>query len=250
MHPHQWEDSFRKQFAKALDVDPKSLRSENDLAHFDLIATNPPFGSKLPIKDQETLKQYQLGHVWREMETGWQPTDQLQTSAPPEILFIERCWQFLKPGGRMGIVLPDAILGAPGLIYVRYWMIKHCRIVASIDLHPDTFQPRNGTQTSVLILQKKTNEEINRRTMSDYEIFMAQVKAIGHDKRGNTVYRRNEEGEEILVPADPESIPLIERTATGEGTARPLPRQKVEDDDTDFVADEFIDWKKQVVLGW
>ncbi len=86
--------------------------------------------------------------------------------------------------------------------------------------------------------------------MPDYEIFMAQVKAIGHDKWGNTVYRRNEEGEEILVPADPESIPLIERTATGEGTARPLPRQKVEDDDTDLIADEFIAWKKQVVLGW
>jgi type I restriction enzyme M protein len=250
LHPHQWEDGFRKQFAKALDVDPKSLRNAKDLAHFDLIATNPPFGSKLPIKDEETLKQYQLGHVWRETETGWEPTDQLQTSAPPEILFIERCWQFLKSGGRMGIVLPDAILGAPGLLYVRHWIIKHCRIVASIDLHPDTFQPRNGTQTSVLILQKKTEEEINRGISPDYEIFMAQVKAVGHDKRGNTVYRRNDEGEEILVPADPESIPLIERTASGDGTVRPLRRQKVEDDDTDFVANEFIDWKKQVVLGW
>jgi type I restriction enzyme M protein len=250
LHPHQWEDNFRKLFAKALDIDPKSLRSPKDLAHFDFIATNPPFGSKLPIKDRETLSQYRLGYVWRETETGWEPTDQLQTSASPEILFIERCWQFLRPSGRMGIVLPDAILGAPGLLYVRYWMIKHCRIVASIDLHPDTFQPHNGTQTSVLILQKKTEEEINRGTMSDYEIFMAQVKAIGHDKRGNTIYRRNDEGEEILVPAASDAIPLIERTATGEGTARPLPRQKVEDDDTHFVADEFLDWKKQVVLGW
>jgi len=250
LHPHQWEDSFRKQFATALAIDPKTLRSEKDLGHFDVIATNPPFGSKLPIKDEETLKQYQLAHVWKETESGWEPTEQLQGSASPEILFIERCWQFLKPGGRMGIVLPDAILGAPGLIYVRYWLIKHCRIVASIDLHPDTFQPHNGTQTSVLILQKKTEKEIAQGTMSDYEIFMAQVKAIGHDKRGNITYRRNEEGEEILVPTNPESIPLIERTATGEGVARPLPRQKVEDDDTDLVANEFIEWKKKVVLGW
>jgi type I restriction enzyme M protein len=250
LHPHQWEDNYRKELAKALDVDPKSLRNPKDLAQMDIIATNPPFGSKLPIKDRETLSQYQLAHVWKETETGWEVTEQLQGSAPPEILFIERCWQFLKPNGRMGIVLPDAILGAPGLTYVRHWMIKHCRIVASIDLHPDTFQPRNGTQTSVLILQKKTEEEINRGMMPDYEIFMAQVQAIGHDKRGNTVYRRNEEGEEILVPADPESVPLIERTATGEGTIRPIPRQKVEDDDTLLVADEFQVWKKQVVLGW
>ena len=87
--------------------------------------------------------------------------------------------------------------------------------------------------------------------MPDYEIFMAQVKAVGHDKRGNTIYRRNEEGEEILYPPeDQETIPLLERTATGDGTVRPLPRQKREDDDTEQVANEFIDWKKQVVLGW
>lgn len=250
LHPHQWQSDFKKEFAKALDIDPADLRNEHSLGYFDVIATNPPFGSKLPIKDEETLRQYQLGYVWQETENGLEPTEQLQTSVSPEILFIERCWQFLKPGGRMGIVLPDGILGGSKSLYVRHWMIKHCRIVASIDLHPDTFQPRNGTQTSVLILQKKTEDEINRGLMPDYEIFMAQVKAIGHDKRGNTTYRRNEEGEEILVPTNPESIPLIERTATGEGVARPMPPQKVEDDDTGKVAEEFIEWKQQVVLGW
>ncbi|MBD1943357.1 N-6 DNA methylase [Coleofasciculus sp. FACHB-712] len=208
LHPHQWDDTFRKKFADALKIDPANLRSAKDLALFDAIATNPPFGSKLPIKDRETLSQYKLGYVWRKTEHGWEPTEVLQGSQPPEILFIERCWQFLKPGGRMAIVLPDAILGAPGLLYVRYWMLTHCRIVASIDLHPDTFQPRNGTQTSVLLLQKKTEEEMNRETMQrqirDYEIFMAQVNAIGHDKRGNKVYKRNEDGEEILVPAESE----------------------------------------------
>jgi type I restriction enzyme M protein len=254
LHPHQWEHSFRESFAKALGIEASSIRGPKDLGYFNCIATNPPFGSKLPIKDRETLSQYLLGHVWRKTERGWESTDQLQTSAPPEILFIERCWQFLTPGGRMGIVLPDAILGAPGLLYVRHWMLTHCRIVASIDLHPDTFQPRNGTQTSVLVLQKKTEEEINREAiqgqLQDYEIFMAQVKAIGHDKRGNHVYRRNDEGEEILVPSDPTEVPLLERTATGEGTVRPLPRHKVLDDDTELIADEFLAWKKQAVLGW
>ena len=64
-------------------------------------------------------------------------TDELYGTRPPEILFIERCWQLLKPGGRMAIVLPDGILGNPDLEYVRYWMMTHCRIIASIDLHPD-----------------------------------------------------------------------------------------------------------------
>jgi len=192
--------------------------------------------------------------VWRQGARGWEPTDDLQTSVPPEILFIERCWQFLRPGGRMAIVLPDAILGAPGLTYVRTWMLRHCRLVASVDLHPDTFQPRNGTQTSVLLLQRKTDEEITQEAISgrwrDYDIFMAQAEAVGHDKRGNKVYRRNEDGEEILVPVTPDEIIVLERTARGQATARPQPRRKVLDDDTPAVAQEFLDWKRQAVLGW
>jgi len=234
-------------------VIPKDeLRGPKDLGHFDVIATNPPFGTKLPIKDRETLSQYKLGHVWQKTPNGgWEESDQLQTSVPPEILFIERCWQFLRPGGRMAIVLPDAILGAPGLAPVRSWMITHCRLVASIDLHPDTFQPRNGTQTSVLILQRKSEREINQeaiqRNIRDYEIFMAEVGAIGHDKRGNKVYRRNEDGEEILELMN---VTRVEHTAAGQVTARPIPRRKILDDDTPNVAADFLDWKHEAVLGW
>lgn len=253
LHPHQWDHEFKAALAGALHVDAAELRGPKELAHFDVIATNPPFGSRLPIKDRETLSQYELGHVWREDNGEWRPTDQIQSSQPPEILFIERCWQFLRPGGRMAVVLPDAILGAPGLLYVRRWILKRCRLIGSIDLHSDTFQPRNGTQTSVLILQRKTEEEMHREALqgqvSDYELFMAQVDAIGHDKRGNTMYRRNEEGEEVLFPPNDEVIRL-ERVASGDATARPEPKQKQVDDDTPLVADEFLAWKESQVLGW
>lgn len=253
-HPHSWDSDFKKKLAKALGIKPTDLRGPEDLGLFDAIATNPPFGSKLPIGDRETLSQYQLGHVWREDGGVLAPTNKLQTSASPEILFIERCWQFLKPGGRMAIVLPDAILGAPGLTYVRQWILAHCRVVASVDLHPDTFQPRNGTQTSVLVLQKKSEIEITKERiqgqLDDYDIFMAQVRAVGHDKRGNNVFRRNEDGEEILVPQDPDKATILERTASGQATARPLKPMKVSDDDTPYVAEDFLAWKSGVVLGW
>jgi type I restriction enzyme M protein len=254
LHPHQWETSFKKKFAEALDIDPATLRGPNDIGHFDVIATNPPFGSKLPIKDSETLEQFKLGHVWKKTEKGWEKTELLQGSQPPEILFIERCWQFLKPGGRMAIVLPDAILGAPGLEYLRYWMLTHCRLIASVDMHSDTFQPRNGTQTSVLFLQRKTEEEMQKEAVMghlyDYEIFMAQVNAIGHDKRGNTLYRRNEEGEEILVPMEENRTELFELDADGPVSKRLIRPEKIKDDDTPQVADEFLEWKKEAVLGW
>ena len=185
---------------------------------------------------------------------GLEPSDEIVGSAPPEILFIERCWQFLKPGGRMAIVLPDAILGAPSLAYVRQWILDHCRLVASVDLHPDTFQPRNGTQTSVLVLQRKTAEdrarELRQGGVSDYEIFMAQVHAIGHDKRGNTVYRRNEDGEELLFPATQNTVLQLDRAASGDVSVRPQPKLRERDDDTPRIAEEFVEWKAEAVLGW
>lgn len=255
LHPHQWEGEFRRQFSRAIGIDSSELRGPDDLGRFDVIATNPPFGSKLPIKDRETLNQYELGHVWRKVNGSWEPTPDIQTSQPPEILFIERCWQFLKPGGRLAIVLPDAILGAPGLQYVRTWIISHCRLVASIDLHPDTFQPGNGTQTSVLVLQRKTQADMDREAkqskIQDYDIFMAQIMAMGHDKRGNATYKRNDDGELILIPAeDREPTQLFEQTTDGDFTKRPLARQKISDDDSPAVASEFLEWKRGAILGW
>ncbi|MBV9879296.1 MAG: type I restriction enzyme HsdR N-terminal domain-containing protein [Gemmatirosa sp.] len=252
LHPHQWDSEFRRGLARALGISASELRGPKDLAHFDVIATNPPFGSKLPVVDRETLQQFKLARNWTKgARGGWEMSDGLQTSVPPEILFIERCWQFLRPGGRMAIVLPDAILGAPGLAYVRYWMLTHCRLVASVDLHPDTFQPRNGTQTSVLVLQRKTDEEIQQEAttgrLRDYEVFMAVVKAMGHDKRGNRVFKRTPDGEEIL-----EEVPVavLERTASGAATVRPQPRRKVLDDESPDVAADFVEWKRTAVLGW
>lgn len=253
LHPHAWEHDFKKALGKALQVSPESIRNSADLGYFDVIATNPPFGSKLPIVDRETLSQFDLAHEWEESENGrLHMTDRLYASRPPEILFIERCYHFLKPGGRMAIVLPDGILGNPDLYYVRFWILERFRLVASLDLHPDTFQPRNGTQTSILILQRKTEEELTREARqghwNNYEIFMAELHACGHDKRGNTIYRRTNEGDEIWVDDD---LPT-EMTTDSDGKVyeRPTPKKKIVDDDCPSIAREFQGWKSKAVLGW
>ena len=180
-------------------------------------------------------------------------TERLQSSVPPEILFIERCTQLLVDGGRMGIVLPDSILGSPGLGYIREWLIKNHRIVASVDLHADTFQPRNGTQTSVLFLQKKTKQQKDTEeksgTMADYNIFMAMVDKVGHDKRGNPTFKRDKEGNEILVP-DTNSVLVIGETENSEYTISHQQTKKVEDDQTPDVPAIFAQWKKQEGIAW
>jgi type I restriction enzyme M protein len=253
--PHEWEDQFRNDLSKAIGVDKTSLRNGDSIGLFDVIVTNPPFGSKIPIKDQRILEQFDLGHIWERDKNDrnrWTKTTRLQSSVPPEQLFIERCLQLLKPGGRMGIVLPDSILGAPGLGFIREWLIRKTRIIASIDLHADTFQPRNGTQTSVLFLQKKTPKQIHEeeRTgkMADHIIFMAMVDRVGHDKRGNTLFKRDKHGNEILFP----DVELIALSKIGDGTrtAKVESKKKVIDDQTVIVAETFRNWREQEGLSW
>ena len=79
---------------------------------------------------------------------------------------------------------------------------------------------------------------------------MAQTLAIGHDKRGNILYQRNEDGEEILFPPEGHETELFEFDAHGDASRRYLRPVKLVDDDTPIVAKEFLDWKRGAVLGW
>ena len=255
LQPHEWTDDFKTRLSAALQIDKKTLINKDSIGYFDVIVTNPPFGSKIPIKDHAILSQFDLARIWKQdKKTGrWTITDKYQSSVSPEILFIERCWQFLKPGGRMGIVLPDALLGSPGTGYIREWLIKYTKIIASIDLHEDTFQPRNGTQTSVLILQKKKADEILKEEknglMADYNIYMAIVDKIGHDKRGNTLFKRDEEGNEILIP-EKQNILKLDEISTGEKTAQVESKEKIVDDQTLLVPSIFENWKRSEGISW
>jgi type I restriction enzyme M protein len=241
--PHEWTDDFKSKLAEALGIEKSLLRNHNTIGLFDVIVTNPPFGSKIPIKDENILKQFELAHIWenRDKKGVWTMSPRLQSSVPPEILFIERCIQLLKPGGRVGIVLPDSILGSPGLGYIREWLILNTRIVASLDLHADTFQPRNGTRTSVLLLQKKTQDAKDREeksgVMADYNIFMAIVEKVGHDKRGNPIFRRDKDGNEIL-------------TTDVDGETRQERKVKQLDDETPDIPAMFIEWKRSEGIQW
>lgn len=251
--PHEWESEFKTKFAEALGISKKDITKHDSIDYFDVIVTNPPFGSKIPVKDPHILEQYELARIWekdKQNKDNWVMTNRLQSSVPPEQLFIERCIQLLKPEGRMGIVLPDSILGAPGLGYIRQWLIKNTRIMASIDLHADTFQPRNGTQTSVLFLQKKSLKELHQEEktgkMRDYPIFMAMVDRVGHDKRGNPLFKRDKHGNILLA----DRPILIEQTANGKQTVQAQTKERIIDDQTAFVADTFSQWRKQEGFRW
>ena len=182
------------------------------LGEFNIVVTNPPFGTKAVINNPDILGQFELATF---------DTSSPRATLPPEQLFIERCLDFLKPGGVLGIVLPDSILSNPGLTWIREWIFKKAYIIASVDLPVETFEPHTGTQTSILILKKKTPEQ--EKLQEDYEIFMAIPERVGHDRRGNPVFKMTPEGE----------IALHENG------------EKVIDDNLPLVAEMFKEWVRR-----
>jgi len=122
----------------------------------------------------------------------------------PDILFIERCLQFLKDGGRMAIVLPDGDLTNSSLSYIRQWLKDNARILAVVSLPQETFVPYGaGVKASVLFLQKLPQKELEKLKKKDYPIFMGIIEKIGYDIRGRDVYKRNECGEIIKKDGEP-----------------------------------------------
>ncbi|GAJ16866.1 unnamed protein product, partial [marine sediment metagenome] len=75
------------------------------------------------------------------------------------ILFLDRSLQFIRPGGRMVIVLPQSLLNSANAEYIRRFIVDEARILAVVGLHGNTFKPHTGIKTSILFLQKYTNEE-------------------------------------------------------------------------------------------
>lgn len=180
VNPEEWDEYEAKENIK--------------LGDFDIVVTNPPFSTKAKIDDVNILKQYTITNF---------RTENPRTSLPPEQLFIERCLAFLKPGGYLGIVLPNSILSNPGLMWIREWLLNKAEVIASVDLPQETFEPSTGTQTNILILQKKINEN----DKSNNEIFMATPEKVGHDKRGNPIYKSTVDGK---IELDSKGNPILD----------------------------------------
>ncbi|TRD15423.1 restriction endonuclease subunit M [Palleronia caenipelagi] len=175
-----------------------AARTEIKRGSFDIVVTNPPFGKKLAIDTDDILKTYDLGHEWKKDEHEEFQKGNLHDKQPPQLLFIERCLELLKPGGKLGIVLLESIFGMPKYEYIVAYIEKRTTIRAVVTLPEDLFQPYTHAKTCVLILE-------NTPPSDDHDIFMCDVKWCGHDSRGNPTYRVNSEGKRELL----DEVPLV-----------------------------------------
>lgn len=159
----------------SLDLEEWRARYGEDSDLFDVILTNPPFGSRIGITDKRILSEYDFGRVWSRGGAGWVATDQLTSTRDPQILFLELCVRLLKPGGRMGIVLPEGVFGNTSTAFVWQWLRERGHIEALLDCPRTTFQPGTDTKTNVLFFVKGQSGTKTR---------VATALHCGHDRRG------------------------------------------------------------------
>ncbi|MFC9493761.1 restriction endonuclease subunit M [Streptomyces sp. NPDC056982] len=220
----------------------------------DVLLSNPPFGADIPISDESVLGDFRQGiaRSWgRDPVTG-EPTASL-TSTPksmaPEQLFIQRAIEWVKPGGRIGIVLPNGILSNPGPTdeAIRRYILEHCWVLASVELPVETFivDANVNILTTLLFLKRKTEQEVrNWRMKSEksYPVFMAVAEKVGFDRRGSELYKRTPDGEPVV-----ETSVVVERlNIRGKEVARPLRRsKKVIDNDLPVIAERYREFRAE-----
>ncbi len=184
-----------------------STRNHVQLEEFDIVITNPPFGKKLAIDSEDLLKRYDLGHKWTyDSTTDIFSKGNVLDNQPPQILFIERCLDLLKNGGKLGIVLLESIFGMPKYRYVVDYIQSRTKILAIVTMPEDLFQPNTHAKCCIVICEK-----VDGPCEENYPIFMADVKWCGHDSRGNPTVRKDENGRDVLLDDIPNVAPLYHK---------------------------------------
>src|SRR5262249_28041005 len=120
-----WSDTYGSGFSRLRRL---RERRNGDYRHFqfDMLMANPPFAGD--IKQSDMLARYDLAR---------KPNGKLESAVGRDLLFIERNLDFLKPGGRMAIVLPQSRFNNASDQRVRQFIMERCRILAVVGLHPN-----------------------------------------------------------------------------------------------------------------
>lgn len=202
-----------KRFPKNPKLDEENQRTFKYF-NFDVVLTNPPFAGD--ITEKHILRMYKLS------EKG----GRIRSKVERDTLFLERCFDLLKEGGRMAIVLPQGKFSNTTDEYIRDFILKRGRLLAVVGLDVYAFKPHSSTKTSILFVQKWDDELCLKR--DDYPIFFAVSRKTGKDSSGEYVFLKDELGE---VQLDEHGHPVI-------------------DHDLDQITDEFIRFAKEESLSF
>lgn len=165
----------------AVMPDPSAIGS------FDVVLANPPFGARIVAASDAVRGTFALGHAWRRDGDAWAPTAELQARVPPQILFVERLLALVRPGGRVGVVLPESVVSGKTYRHVVQHIRDTAHLRAVLGMPEELFKVsgKGGTHTKVclLLLEKKSPATAPR------PIFMAEAQWCGNDSRGRPIER-------------------------------------------------------------
>ncbi len=179
----KWLDTYGKGYGRLEKL--AATKGDKKQFKFDLLMANPPFAGD--IKESRIIHQYEL---------GFKANNKSQSKVGRDILFIERNLDFLKPGGRMAIVLPQGRFNNTSDKRIREFIADKARILAVVGLHQNTFKPHTGTKTSVLFVQKWDDKLCPK--VDDYPIFFAVSENGGKDNSGAYIFVKNGNGQNKL----------------------------------------------------
>ena len=165
---------------------------------YDVVLCNPPFGTKIVEKRWEVLRNFDMGHAWiSDGNGGLSKTGDVRKAQQTGILFAELCVMLAKPGGRVGIIMPNGYLGNASTEYValREWLLRHARVVAVVAFPRFTFK-RSGADVSasVVVLQRRKSPLPASAACEDYPIYFGMIESVGWqagDKTAKPVYLRD-----------------------------------------------------------
>lgn len=156
-----------------------------------VILANPPFGGfgEGKVTDRRILESYVCGRKWTERDGRYVCGDPVEDGVPPEMLFFERCLDWIAPGGKIGIVMPKSFLDTQTYYPTRRLLLENFRLLGVVNCHKNTFQPHTGVRTALLLIQRPKQDEAPPR---DYSIFMGVSRKIGQDSEGAPILKRDE----------------------------------------------------------
>lgn len=230
-----WQDVYGDGWKKLRKL--RAVKDQNRDFQFDVLMANPPFAGD--IKETRILAKYDVARtvsfdkisnvddsdkhildarsevpgfteaLHASHETIYQWADgtyrkvkvKNQSTVGRDILFIERNLSFLKPGGRMAVVLPQGRFNNSSDEFLRDYLAAHGRILGVVGLHGNVFKPHTGTKTSVLFFQKwndNPKEGPLCPKVDDYPIFFGTMREQSKDNSGQKIYRQMDDGSPLL----------------------------------------------------
>lgn len=178
----------------SIEVFNENLKALAGIGKPTLILTNPPFAGvgEGRITDPGVLANFTCGIKWTTKAGVYQSTGELASEGvPPELLFFERCLQWIAPGGKIGIVMPKSFLDTQTYYPARQMLLRNFRLLGVVNCHKNTFQPHTGVRTCLVLIQRPDEQE---SLQENYPIFMAISKKIGQDSEGLPIFKKDKEG--------------------------------------------------------